>query len=148
MSSIMMPVVAVPVLLFAVLFSAKEKELVKDSKEEITLEKRKEIMQKALSLAASGIIIIAILAIYLVINYFGFGLASTAYMYAASLVGLVVGLIAVLTVMGPLGCALDKAFSKIKLPKFAKKEKKQRIKLHEQPKTSEPEERIFIGIND
>ena len=148
MSSIMMPVVAVPVLLFAVLFSAKEKELVKESKEEVTLEKRKEIMQKALSLAASGIIIIAILTIYLVINYFGFGLASIAYMYAASLVGLVVGLIAVLTVMGPLGCALDKAFSKIKLPKFAKKEKKQRIKLHEQPKTSEPEERIFIGIND
>ncbi len=148
LSSITMPVVAVPVLLFAILFAAKEKELVKDSKEEITLEKRKEIMQKALSLSASGIIIIAILSIYLVINYFGFGLASTAYMFAASLVGLVVGLIAVLTVMGPLGSLLDKAFSKIRLPKFQKKEKKQRIKLHEQPKTSEPEERIFIGIND
>lgn len=148
LSSIMMPVVAVPVLLFAILFVAKEKELVKDSKEEITLEKRKEIMQKALSLSASGIIIIAILSIYLVINYFGFGLASTAYMFAASLVGLVVGLIAVLTVMGPLGSLLDKVFNKIRLPKFQKKEKKQRIKLHEQPKTSEPEERIFIGIND
>lgn len=148
LSSIMMPVVAVPVLLFAILFAAKEKELVKDSKEEITLEKRKEIMQRALSLSASGIIIIAILSIYLVINYFGFGLASTAYMFAASLVGLVIGLIAVLTVMGPLGSLLDKAFSKIRLPKFQKKEKKQRIKLHEQPKTSEPEERIFIGIND
>lgn len=148
LSSITMPVVAVPVLLFAILFAAKEKELVKDSKEEITLEKRKDIMQKALSLSASGIIIIAILSIYLVINYFGFGLASTAYMFAASLVGLVVGLIAVLTVMGPLGSLLDKVFSKIRLPKFQKKEKKQRIKLHEQPKTSEPEERIFIGIND
>lgn len=148
LSSIMMPVVAVPVLLFAILFAAKEKELVKDSKEEITLEKRKEIMQKALSLSASGIIIIAILSIYLVINYFGFGLASTAYMFAASLVGLVIGLIAVLTVMGPLGSLLDKVFNKIRLPKFQKKEKKQRIKLHEQPKTSEPEERIFIGIND
>lgn len=148
LSSITMPVVAVPVLLFAILFAAEEKELVKDSKEEITLEKRKEIMQKALSLSASGIIIIAILSIYLVINYFGFGLASTAYMFAASLVGLVVGLIAVLTVMGPLGSLLDKAFSKIRLPKFQKREKKQRIKLHEQPKTSEPEERIFIGIND
>ncbi len=148
LSSITMPVVAVPVLLFAILYAAKEKELVKDSKEEITLEKRKDIMQKALSLSASGIIIIAILSIYLVINYFGFGLASTAYMFAASLVGLVVGLIAVLTVMGPLGSLLDKAFSKIRLPKFQKKEKKQRIKLHEQPKTSEPEERIFIGIND
>ena len=148
LSSIMMPVVALPVLLFAVLYAAKEKELVKDSKDEINLEKRKELMQKALSLAASAIIIIAILAIYLIINYFGFGLASTAYMYAASLVGLVVGLVAVLTLMGPLGCAIDKLFSKIKLPKFVKKEKKQRIKLHEQPKTSEPEERIFIGIND
>lgn len=148
LSSIMMPVVALPVLLFAVLYAAKEKELVKDSKDEINLEKRKELMQKALSLAASAIIIIAILAIYLIINYFGFGLASTAYMYAASLVGLVVGLVAVLTLMGPLGCAIDKLFSKIKLPKFVKKEKKQKIKLHEQPKTSEPEERIFIGIND
>ena len=90
----------------------------------------------------------AILAIYIAINFFGFGLTSTAYMFAAILVGDIVGLIAVLTVMGPMGAAIDKLFSKIRLPKVQKKEKKQRIKLHEQPKTSEPEERIFIGIND
>ena len=143
-----MPVVALATLLFALLFSAKEKELVQENKLDLDLAKRKELMVKAISLAASGIIVVAILAIYLLINYFGFGLASTAYMFAGMLVGVVSGLIAVLTLMGPLGHALDKLFSKVRLPKFTKKEKKPRIKLHEQPKTSEPEERIFIGIND
>ena len=147
-ASAIMPVVAVSTLLFAIIYLAKEKELVYENKLELNLEKRKELMVKALSLSASGIIVIAILAIYLLINYFGFGLSSTAYIFAGTLVGVVVGLIGVLTIMGPLGHFFDKAFSKIKLPKFAKKEKKQKIKLHEQPKTSEPEERIFIGIND
>ena len=147
-AAVIMPVVAIATLLFALLFSAKEKELVQENKLDLDLAKRKDLMVKAISLAASGIIVIAILAIYLLINYFGFGLASTAYMFAGMLVGVVAGLISVLTLMGPLGHALDKLFSKIRLPKFTKKEKKPRIKLHEQPKTSEPEERIFIGIND
>ena len=148
MTAILMPVVAVTTLLFALFYVAKEKELVKDSKDELTLEKRGEIMKKALSLSASGMIIMAILAIYIAINYFGFGLNSTAYLFAAVLVGDIVGLAGVLTLMGPLGGLIDKLFSKIKLPQFTKKEKKQRIKLHEQPKTSEPEERTYIGIND
>ena len=147
-AAVIMPVVALTTLLFALLFSAKEKELVQENKLDLDLAKRKELMVKAISLAASGIIVIAILAIYILINYFGFGLASTAYMFAGMLVGVVVGLISVLTLMGPLAQGLDKLFSKIRLPKFTKKEKKPRIKLHEQPKTSEPEERIFIGIND
>ena len=147
-SAIVMPLVAVSTLLFALFYFSKEKELIKENKEALDYEKRNEIMKKALSLSASGSIIMAILAIYIAVNYFGFGLASTAYMFAALLVGLIVGLVSVLTIVGPLGQIIDKAFSKIHLPKFEKKEKKQRIKLHEQPKTSEPEERIFIGIND
>lgn len=148
LSAALMPLVAVSTLLFALFYVSKEKELFKDSKEELTADKRKEIMIKSLSLAATGIITLAIMAIYLSINFFGFGLSATAYLFAATLVGEVVGLVAVLTIMGPLGNLIDKGFSKIRLPKFEKKEKKQRIKLHEQPKTSEPEERIYIGIND
>ena len=147
-SAVLMPVVAVTTIILALFYVSKEKELVKESKEIVDLAKRKEIMNKALSLAASGIVVMSILAIYIAINYFGFGLASVAYMFAAILVGDIVGLVAILTLMGPLGCAIDKLFSKIHLPKIQKKEKKQRIKLHEQPKTSEPEERTYIGIND
>ena len=147
-SAIVMPIVAISTILFALFYVSKEKELFRENKEGLDLEKRKEIMKRALSLSASGMIVMAIVAIYIAINYFGFGLASTAYMFAALLVGDVFGLVAVLTIMGPFGALLDKMFSKIKLPQFTKKEKKQRIKLHEQPKTSEPEERVFIGIND
>ena len=147
-SSALMPVVAIGTLLFALLYASKEKELVKECKEVVTLEKRNELMKKALSLSAGAIITMSILAIYIAINYFGFGLTSTAYMFGAIVAGLVVGLVGVLTIMGPLGALIDKLFSKIRLPKFVKKEKKQRIKLHEQPKTSEPEERVYIGIND
>ena len=148
MTSVLMPIVALTTCLFALFYAAKEKELVKENKDELNLEKRHALMKRALSLSASGIITMAILAIYIAINYFGFGLTSTAYLFAAVLVGDILGLIAVLTIMGPLGALIDKGFSKIKLPQFVKKEKKQRIKLHEQPKTSEPEERTYIGIND
>lgn len=148
MAATVMPMVAIFTILFSLFYVSKEKELVKENREGVDLEKRYQIMKRALSLSASGMIVMAIIAIYLAINFFGFGLVSTAYMFAALLVGDVVGLIAVLTLMGPLGALIDKGFSKVKLPQFTKKEKKQRIKLHEQPKTSEPEERIFIGIND
>ncbi len=148
LSAILMPMVAVTTMLLSLFYLAKEKELFKENKEELTPEKRRSIMVRALSLSATGIITLSIIAIYITINYFGFGLASTAYMYAAVLVGDIVGLVSILTIMGPLGNLIDKLFSKIHLPKFVKKEKKSRIKLHEQPKTSEPEERIYIGIND
>lgn len=143
----LMPVVAVSSLLFSFFYFLKEKEMVKEIKGTLSIEDRGSIMKKALGLSASGVIILSILAIYIAVNYFGFGLSSLAYLFAGVLIGDIVALIGVLSLTGPLAQLFEKLFSKIKLPKFAKKDRKQRVKYHEQ-KTSEPEERIFIGIND
>ena len=146
-TAVLMPVVAVSSLLFSLFYFLKEKELVKENKDVVTYEKRSEIMKRALSLSASGVIILSILAIYIAVNYFGFGLNQLAYLYAGVLIGDIVALISVLSLEGPLAQLFEKAFSKIKLPKVFKKDKKQRARFHEQ-KTSEPEEKIYIGIND
>lgn len=147
LAAIAMPVVALNALLVSGYYFLKEKELIKESKEELTYEVRSSLMKKALSLAATSTIVFSIVAIYIAINYFGFGLESLAYLFADILLGNVIALVAALTILGPLAMIIEKGLRKIRLPKFARKEKKQKIKVHE-PKTSEPEERIYIGIND
>ena len=104
-------------------------------------------MKKAISLAATSTIIFAIVIMYIAINYFGFGLNVLSYLFADILFGNIVALFGVLVILGPLAMLIEKWLRKIKLPKFAKRERKQKIKLHEQ-KNSEPEERTYIGIND
>lgn len=147
-AAIAMPVVGLTALLLSSYYFLKEKEMIKDSKEDLTLEARSSLMKKAVALAATSTIILSVLVVYLTINYFGFGLANLSYMFADILLGDVVAIASVLIILGPLSMLFEKLLKKIRLPKFARKEKKQRIKLHEQPKTSEPEERIYIGIND
>lgn len=146
-TAVLMPVVAISSLMFSLFYFLKEKELAKENKEQLNVEKRSEIMKRALSLSASAIIILSILAIYIAVNYFGFGLNQMAYLYAGVLIGDIVALISVLSLEGPLAQLFEKLFSKIKLPKFMKRDKKQKVRIHEQ-KTSEPEEKIYIGIND
>ena len=53
------------------------------------------------------------------------------------------------TLLGPTANLFSKWLKKIKLPSIKiDRAKKQRIKMQNKPKTSEPEETIFIGIND
>lgn len=146
-SAIAMGAVALNAILLSAYYLLKEKELIKESKEELTHEVRSSLMKKAISLAATSTIIFAIVIMYIAINYFGFGLNVLSYLFADILFGNIVALFGVLVILGPLAMLIEKWLRKIKLPKFAKRERKQKIKLHEQ-KSSEPEERTYIGIND
>jgi len=76
-------------------------------------------MKKANSLAFTPIITVTVLAVYLGINFFGFG---------------------------PLSQVFFKLFSKVHIERKPRKNKKNNnTPTH---KSSEPEEAIFIGIND
>ena len=64
------------------------------------------------------------------------------------MIGEVIAVIVLLCVMGPLASAFENLFSKIHLPKikwFNKDNKPQQVTRRN---SSEPEETIFIGIND
>ena len=148
LTSLAMPVVAVTTLLASLFFLSTEKAMLKESNLVLTPELRKETMVKAIGKSASALFVFMLICMYVVINFFGFGVDNTAILFASVLIGDVVGVIALVVLMGPLASVLEKAFSKIHLPKikwFAKKEKaKQPVKRN----SSEPEETIFIGIND
>ena len=143
-----MPIIAVTTLLAGLFYLNKEKDILREEKGDLSLEKRSEVMVKALAVSAIPLLYFVLIAVYIAINYFGFGLASYAYLFGSALVGIILGTIYVLILMGPIGSLFEKLFSKIKLPQFKRSEKKAKIKLQNKPKTSEPQETIFIGIND
>ena len=147
-TSLAMPVVAVSSLLASLFFFATEKAMVKEKHGDLSQEDRKEIMVKALSRSAAPMLVLVLIMVYLSINYFGFGLSETAFLFASTLVGQIVAVVAILTIMGPLACALGKAFSKISLPKLKMFQHKEKENTPRKRNSSEPEETIFIGIND
>lgn len=147
-ASLGMPIIAATTLIAGLFYLNKERDILREEKGQLSLEKRSEVMVKALAISAIPLLYFVLIAVYIAINYFGFGLASYAYLFGSSLVGIILGAVYVLILMGPIGSLFEKLFSKIKLPQFKRSEKKAKIKLQNKPKTSEPQETIFIGIND
>ena len=144
-SAILLPLVAISSLLTALFYLSREKELDKEEKAH-DAEKRSALVARAASLSALPIFTFTLIGGYLAINFFGFGPVELTVLFGAVIVGTVLTVIAVLSLMGPLAAFFDKLFSKVRLPKFRRnKENKQRSL---KPKTSEPQETIFIGIND
>ena len=147
LTSLAMPLVAITVLLGSLFFLSTEKAMLKEGNLILTPELRKEMMVKSLGKSASALFIFMLICVYVIINFFGFGVENSAILFASAIIGEVVGVVAMLCVMGPLASVLEKAFSKIHLPKikwFHKEKAKQQVKRN----SSEPEETIFIGIND
>ncbi|MCQ2801102.1 MAG: hypothetical protein MJ222_00395 [Bacilli bacterium] len=147
-TSLAMPVVAVSTLIASMFYFATEKAMIKEKHSELSFEERKEIMVKALAKSASPMLVLVLIMMYLSINYFGFGLNATAFLFASALVGQIVAVIAMLTIMGPLACMFGKWFSKINMPKIKMFKNKDKTNVPHKRNSSEPEETIFIGIND
>jgi len=147
LTSLAMPVVAVTTLLASLFYFATEKSMLKESALVLTPELRKEIMVKALGKSAASLFIFMLINIYIIINFFGFGVDATAILFSSAIIGEVIAVIALLAVLGPCASVLEKAFSKIHLPKI-KWLHKEKAKQQTKRNSSEPEETIFIGIND
>lgn len=131
-------------LLLAIFILSKEKEIKRESRErdKTTLEFNASCLLKANSYAAGELIVFALIIAYVAIVYFGFGPAAFAYGNLFWLVGLLLGLTMILTLITPFTLFLAKQFSKIHFEiKWGGKKK-------DSKKSAEPEEAVFIGIND
>lgn len=143
-------VVAVPLVcaftfMLSIIYMNKEREMViEDKTHDKSVENRQAIMKKAVSTSFTAMIYSAVLAIYLVINFFGFGPANTAMIYIVAIVGCILAIVLVPILNGPLAQLLYKWFSKIHVNRKPRKAKKNKPVN----KSAEPEEAIFIGIND
>ena len=147
---IIVPVIAFFALLFSIIFMNKERELVlEDKNHDNSVENRNAIMIRATALSYSSILTVAVLSIYIGINFFGFGAAGNAWLYLIFAVGIIASLFIVTVLYGPLSQLFYKLFSRVNLEKFTSRFKRKKKKaVNKAPRSAEPEERTFIGIND
>ena len=147
-TSLAMPIVAITTLLASLFYLSTEKTMLKEGKFELTKEVRHETMVKAIGKSASAMFAFMLISVYIIINFFGFGVENTALLFASAMIGEVVAVVALLAVTGPLALAFERLFSKIHLPKIKWFSKENKPKQVARRNSSEPEETIFIGIND
>ena len=147
-TSVAMPLVAITMMLASIFYFSTEKAMLKEGHLELTPEVRKEMMVKALGKSAGPLFIFVLISLYVAINFFGFGLENTVMLFASAIIGEIVAVIMLLTLLGPLSDVLGKLFGKIHLPKLKFLQKDKEVKKQTKRNSSEPEETIFIGIND
>lgn len=146
---IALPLVALITLMFAIIHGDKEKELVKEDfarTKDNSSAHRYEIMLKANPLSAGPILSALILILFIAVNFFGIGTNQMALTFVFVIIGSGVGAIFVTTLFGPLSSLFYKLFKRINMPKINIKRKKH--KKVRKVKSGEPEEAIFIGMND
>ena len=148
MTSLAMPIVAVTMMLASLFYLNTEKSLLTEGHLELTRELRKEIMVKSIGKSASAMFVFMLITIYVIINFFGFGVEATSILFASALIGEIVAIVSLLSIMGPLADFLEKQLRKIRLPKFKMFTQQAKPKQVAKRNSSEPEETIFIGIND
>ncbi len=155
LSALNYAIVALPVIAFfglvvGILYMNRERELVlEDKNHDSSIENRNAIMTRANSLAFSAILLLTVLAIYIGINFFGFGASGNSWMFLILVIGVILVTFFETTLYGPIAQFFYKLFAKVNVEKFTnffkRKKKKRVIKT---PHSAEPEERTFIGIND
>lgn len=135
--------------IITIILAAKTKEVSSDIKNAETsiIDNNKH----ALSLAASPILIIGLIASYLALNFFGFGHPAFATTFAVLLLGVLVVLMLDLTLFVPTSMFFIKHFGdvNIHLPKIKKNKSREKVgNINGGHKSAEPEESLFPGIND
>ena len=141
------PVVSMFSFFFMILIANKEREMVVDDKnKDKSYEHRLEVSKRALGIAMTPVFATVVLGAYLFVNFFGFGPGVISYLYLACLIGLIITVSLVIFAYIPLSNVFYKAFSNINFEPKIRKGKKS--KTPTKNKSAEPEEAIFIGIND
>ena len=135
-------------LIFALFALNKEKEIYKESreKEKDTYEFRSECLKKGVSRSAAPFLLSAILSAYGAIAFFGFGPRPFMMIYLALVMGLAFLTAYDLSLLCPFSLFLAKLLGKIRFAPIKRKKPKKGLAMKK--KGGEPEEAIFIGIND
>ena len=90
----------------------------------------------------------SLLSLYLALAGFGFGPVAYCYPYLLAILLAVVGTALVLITLSPISARFGKWFSHIRFKAPKRKKKDTGGHLMKRKRGAEPEEAIFIGIND
>lgn len=140
------PVVLAFTTMLSIFFASREKEMLADNHHKnLTLDDKKSIMVKATSSSFSTMLVVTVLAIYIAISFFGFGSAATAPTFGLLLISCLFAALLVSTLFGPTSIMFMKLFGRVHVRKPTKKKRSKVVRAN---KGAEPEEAVFIGIND
>ena len=141
------PFVAIFTLAASIILMNKERDMVLDDRNrDNSVEARNALMIKATALASTPMTIAFIMALYLGVNFFGFMFTNISYIFLGVILGVSIATGVILVCFAPLAHVFFKAFHGIKIIKpKANKKKARPVRVN---KSAEPEEAIFIGIND
>ena len=141
----MLPGVVIASMIMQIFFMNKERELVLEDKEDDrSVAHREEIMETANSQALSYLILFLTAALYVALFFYGFGPHASSMSFLFMIVGLLIAFALNAVLFGPFAQLNYRLTSKIKFEFKPRKNKKKVVKTH----SGEPEEAIFIGIND
>lgn len=134
-------------LLISLFILGKEKEIAADSRErdKSTLEFRAKCLLSANSQAAGELVIFAVIAAYMFVSFLAFGPSAYTLYNSVALLGIILSAVLILVLISPSSLFLAKQFSKIRFDMSWRKPKKGSGPTK---KSAEPEEAVFIGIND
>ena len=145
--SVAIPFVAIFTLIFGIIFMNKEREMViEDRNRNNTVEARNALMVKAVALSSTPIAIVFGINFFVLPIFAGLMVDSVSFIFLTAVLGVCIAAALTLVCFGPLAQVFYKLFSGVKLPKpKANKKKARPVRVN---KSAEPEEAIFIGIND
>lgn len=131
--------------LFAILFMNKERELVLDDrKHDNSFENRNEIMRKAVSYGFGDVLGFLSIGLLISTAFIGFGPSAMKLLSLELVYSVAVAFALSVFVLGPVSQFFFKKFANVGRVKPRKSKSKGPV----QNKSAEPEEAIFIGIND
>lgn len=143
---IAVPVIVLASYVFMIQFFNRERELLLDDKvKDNSVEHRAETANRALGIAYTPILVSIIISSTILIAFFGFGTSNMSSAYITAFVGGIIALGLISALIVPLCNLLFRWFSKVKIERKPRKNKKNNKPVR---KSAEPEEAIFIGIND
>ena len=146
--SVALPFIALFTLAVGIIYMNKEREMVlEDRSRDNSVENRNNLMKRAVALSSTPMTISFIIALYLGVNFFGFMPANVSWIFLLAILGVTIAIVLALTLYGPCAHVFFKWFSKVNIakPKLNKKKKARPVRVK---KSAEPEEAIFMGIND
>ncbi|MCD8209751.1 MAG: hypothetical protein LUC31_02915 [Coprobacillus sp.] len=132
--------------MIAIFQMSKEKEMVTDSKKrELLPQDRYQIMSQSTTLIFSIVILALCLLVLGGFSFFGFGAVGTYVVYLGIIIGGLIATFVSIELLGPLSQWFYRRLSRYRINRKPKADKKKKKPVQH---TSEPEEAIFIGIND
>lgn len=147
--SLAMPFIATFAMMATIIILDKERELLADNKgAEYDLVQREEISLKANSMALDTLGVITISALYIGVCFFGFGAPAASSLFIAVTLGILLSIALIVILFMPLSNILFKRLKKVDWFKTDESKPRRKKKPKVVKKSAEPEEAIFIGIND